>query len=161
MRFQTLAALACATTLMYAPVAFAGEPAAPPTAAAPADAPATLPDATISADEPAAPAADAAPAATPASSADFAGTWGTDAAQCAIPQDQQNAPMVLNDKGFDQHETHCAFTNIETVEGAWKVQAACSVEGDEQPAEFKLSVKGDTLTMEDEAGSNNLIRCKS
>lgn len=154
MRFSTLAALACSAALVFAPAAIAEDKAAAPAAT---DAPATLPDATITADEPAAPAA---PSAAPAKANDFAGTWGADAAQCAVPQDQQNAPMIITDKGFDQHETHCAFTNIETTEGAWKVQAACSVEGDEQPAEFTLSVKDDTLTMSDEAGNTNLVRCK-
>ncbi len=131
MRFPFAATLAIAAALALAPAASAEEtPAA------------------------------AEPAAAAAASSGFAGTWGDDAAQCAVAQDEQNAPMILTEKGFDQHEAHCAFTSVEAVEKSWKVAAKCSVEGDEQSTEFTLSVDGDKLTMGDEGGTHDMMRCK-
>ena len=90
----------------------------------------------------------------------YVGTWGNSAAQCAVPQEQQGAPMVFSKGGYDQHEAHCTFEKMAGESADWKVSAVCVVEGDKQPIDFSLAVKGDTLTMSDEFGKQVLTRCK-
>jgi|GEM_PF-3254855 len=90
----------------------------------------------------------------------FAGTWGSDAAQCAVPQDMQGAPMILTEVGYDQHEAHCSFTKVTpSGDGQWKVEGTCSVEGDEQTMAWDMSVAGDTLSISEGGYTNALKRC--
>lgn len=104
----------------------------------------------------------AAAAALPALAADapYAGTWGTDAAQCKIAQNAEGAPYVITKVGYDQHEAHCTFKSVKPDGSAFKIAAECSVEGDTQPQNFTLSVSGDTLTWTGGPGATKLIRCK-
>lgn len=101
--------------------------------------------------EPAAVEASAPPAALA-----FIGTWSADPADCALPQEADNAPLVFHADGYDQHEAHCTFATLdETAPNTWRVNAACQVEGDEQSAAWDMSVEGDTLTMQ----GQRLQRC--
>lgn len=155
--------LACAQTDM--PAAPSAEPAAD---AAPAAEPAPAaaepaPEATAPAEAPAAPAADAAaaPAAAPAAGDPaYVGTWSEDGAQCGVAQDLENAPMVIAKDRFDQHEAHCTFKSVSGNGNEWKVSATCSVEGDEQPYDFGMSVADNNLAMVDDAGSHVYKRCE-
>ena len=54
-------------------------------------------------------------ASAPASAADpaYVGTWASDLAQCKVPQERQEAPLVLSKDGYDQYETRCKFTSVE------------------------------------------------
>ncbi|WP_439541866.1 hypothetical protein [Hyphomicrobium sp.] len=100
--------------------------------------------------------------ASPACAAEppYVGTWASDLAQCKVEQDRQEAPLVMTEKGYDQHETHCRFKSADEADNQWKVKADCTVEGSDTPYDFTLTVSGDTLTMGDEHGSNDLLRCK-
>jgi len=91
----------------------------------------------------------------------FVGTWGRDAAQCAVPQELQGAPMVFAKDRYDQHEAHCSFSKVSGKAPGWKISASCLVEGDRQAFDFRLSVHGEALTMTDEFGKQILKRCKS
>jgi hypothetical protein len=101
-------------------------------------------------------------ASAPASAADpaYVGTWASDLAQCKVPQERQEAPLVLSKDGYDQYETHCKFTSVEGADSDWKVKSECTVEGTAQPYDFTLTVSGDTLTVTDETGSRDLLLCK-
>lgn len=90
----------------------------------------------------------------------YVGTWASDPAQCKVPQDRPEAPLVLTEKGFDQHETHCTFKSAEGADDEWQVKADCQVEGNREPYDFMLTVSGDTLTVTDEAGTRDLLRCR-
>jgi hypothetical protein len=90
----------------------------------------------------------------------YVGTWGTDAAQCKLPQDTLDAPMIVKAKGYDQFETHCTFTSVRKMPGGWKVQSRCAVEGDKQKHTFVLKVAGDTLTMTEGKVARTLARCR-
>jgi hypothetical protein len=90
----------------------------------------------------------------------YVGTWASDLAQCKVEQDRQEAPLVMTEKGYDQHETHCRFKSADGADNQWTVKADCTVEGSDTPYDFTLTVSGDTLTMGDEHGSNDLLRCK-
>jgi hypothetical protein len=95
----------------------------------------------------------AAPEAAPA----YVGTWAPDAAGCAIPQEQQGAPHIITEDGFDQHEAHCSFVAVTPMgDNEWRVGAQCTVEGDEQNTAFDLAVEGDTLRI---AGGPPQVRC--
>ena len=102
--------------------------------------------------------------AIPARAADpaYVGTWGTNAAQCKVPQDQEGAPMIITAKGYDQHEAHCAFSSVKKKGQRWKIAAKCSVEGDSQKNILLLGVTGDVLlfTVGNHKSSNTLTRCK-
>lgn len=91
--------------------------------------------------------------------AGFVGTWATDLAQCKIGQDRQEAPLVLSERGYDQHESHCTFKSVEGGDGEWKVKSDCTIEGNAEPYDFTLTVSGDTLTVTDESGSRDLLKC--
>jgi hypothetical protein len=96
----------------------------------------------------------------PAHAADYAGTWAADLANCKTPQERADAPLVLSSKGYDQHEAHCTFSGLKpTAAGEWAGKAACSVEGDSQAFEVKLTVSGDTLTLTEDGASRDLLRC--
>ncbi len=90
----------------------------------------------------------------------YVGTWASQPAQCKADQsDKENAPLIMRRNGYDQHETHCTFSNIRKRGSSWVVRSACSVEGDKQRHTLRLSVTGNRLTMRDEHGARTLRRC--
>jgi hypothetical protein len=99
--------------------------------------------------------------ATPASADDpsFVGTWAGDLEQCKTPQEQQGAPMVIAKDRYDQHEAHCEFKSVEGAAPDWKIKADCTVEGNAQPLDFTFTVSGDTLTITDDTGTQDLLKC--
>ena len=90
----------------------------------------------------------------------YVGTWASDIAQCKVEQDRPEAPLVMQEKRYDQHETHCTFKSISGENGEWDVKAGCKVEGSDEPYDFTLTVSGDTLTVTDETGARDLLRCR-
>jgi hypothetical protein len=101
-----------------------------------------------------APAGPASSASVPA----YVGTWAADAAGCGVPQEQMGAPHVFAADRYDQHEAHCTFTSAnQTAPNAWRIEGACSVEGDEQQATWDLVVDGDSMTMA--PNPQRLVRC--
>lgn len=101
-------------------------------------------------------------ASLPARAADpaYVGTWASDLAQCKVPQERQEAPLVLSKDGYDQYETHCTFKSVDGADGEWKVKSDCTVEGTAESYEFTLTVSGDTLTLTDDTGARDLLLCK-
>jgi hypothetical protein len=89
----------------------------------------------------------------------YVGTWGKTAAQCKVPQELANAPMILKAKGYDQHEAHCTFTSVKKSAQVWKVAAACSVQGDKQKDAFTLKVASNKLTMSRGKAASTFVRC--
>jgi hypothetical protein len=90
----------------------------------------------------------------------FAGKWGRDAAQCALAQDAEDAPMVFTESGYDQHETHCSFNSVTEWEaGVWNAIGACTAEGAEQPTNIVLAIEGDRLTINPGVAPQELVRC--
>jgi hypothetical protein len=99
--------------------------------------------------------------ATPASADDpsFVGTWAGDLEQCKTPQEQQGAPMVIAKDRYDQHEAHCEFKSVEGAAPDWKIKADCTIEGGTQAMDFAFTTSGDTLTITDDTGTQDLLRC--
>ncbi len=89
----------------------------------------------------------------------YVGTWASDLAQCKVPQERQEAPLELSKDGYDQYETHCRFSSVEGSGNEWKVSSDCTIEGSAQPYDFALTVSGSTLTVTDDTGSRDLLRC--
>jgi|CXWL01.1.fsa_nt_gi hypothetical protein len=104
-----------------------------------------------------APVEAAAPEPSPASAGPaYVGTWAADAASCSIPQEQRGAPYVFHADGFNQHEAHCTWANVQDLgPTSWRIDAACQVEGSEASLGWTVSVDGDTMTMD----SQRLVRC--
>lgn len=100
------------------------------------------------------------PSPSQAQDAAFVGTWASSEPQCVLPQEDPGAPMVVTQEGFDQNEVHCKFASVTPEASTWKISATCSVQGDEQSHEFTFGVAGDKLTVTDELGTNDMIRCK-
>jgi len=101
-------------------------------------------------------------AAAPARADDpaYVGTWAGDLGQCKIAQDRQEAPLILSKDRYDQHEAHCTFKTVDGKDNEFKITSSCVVEGDQQPYDFKLTVSGDTLTVADDTGARDLLKCK-
>ena len=97
------------------------------------------------------------------SNTSYVGTWGIDLAQCSIPQERQEAPKIVTEDGYDQHEAHCGFTSVTaTGDAQWSIVAECSVEGDLQEIDFNLAVENDELLEwygEDRSDPWRLVRC--
>lgn len=89
----------------------------------------------------------------------YVGTWSGDLEQCKAPQEKQGAPMVIAKDRYDQHEAHCVFSSIEGTAPDWKIKADCTVEGSTQAMEFAFTVSGDTLTITDDTGTQDLLKC--
>lgn len=78
----------------------------------------------------------------------YVGTWAQDKAACGKDQAEDSAPMIMTATGYDQHEAHCAFSNIvEKKPGAWHVDTACTVEGSDENGALSFTVNGDTLAL--------------
>jgi len=91
----------------------------------------------------------------------YAGTWAADLAQCKVGQERQEAPLVLTRDGYDQYETHCQFKSVEGGDdGVWKIGSECTIEGSNEPYDFTLTVSGDTLTVGDDTGTRDLLKCQ-
>ena len=101
-------------------------------------------------------------AAVPARAGDapYVGTWALNIANCRAAQDSQDAPLVIAKDRYDQHEVHCTFKSVTGKDGDYKVAGDCTVEGNAQSYDFMLTVSGDTLTVTDEAGARDFLRCK-
>jgi hypothetical protein len=101
--------------------------------------------------------------ASPAASADdapYACTWALDVATCKTPQESQDAPLVIAKDRYDQHEVHCTFKSVTPKDSDYSIAGDCMVEGNAQSYDFTLTVSGDTLTITDEAGARDFLRCK-
>lgn len=97
---------------------------------------------------------------TASAAEEFAGTWAADLANCKTPQSRQDAPLILSAKGYDQHETHCKFSGLKPAgAGEWTAAAQCSVEGDTQSFDVRLTLSGQTLTLSEDGGGRDLLRC--
>jgi hypothetical protein len=101
-------------------------------------------------------------ASAPAIAADpaYVGTWSRNAAQCKVPQERENAPMIVRAKGYDQYEAHCTFTSVKKSALGWKVAANCSVQGDKQKDAFTLNVAAGKLMMSRNKSTQTFVRCK-
>ncbi len=97
---------------------------------------------------------------TASAAEEFAGTWAADLANCKTPQSRQDAPLILSAKGYDQHETHCKFSGLKPAgAGEWTAAAQCSVEGDTHSFDVRLTLSGQTLTLSEDGGGRDLLRC--
>ena len=98
----------------------------------------------------------AAQAQTPA----YVGTWASEPAQCTVGQEEENAPLIIKVRGYDQHETHCEFTSVSNIGSGWAAKASCDVEGDHQNLSLTLTVAGNRLTIHDKRGDSIYRLCR-
>lgn len=95
----------------------------------------------------------------------YIGTWGTGPAQCALGQDEEDAPLIMTATGYKQHKVYCRFKSTakaDTVERSpetWRVSAECSTGGSSEAYEFTLLLQENSLTFRDNSGDRVLERC--
>ncbi|HAH64781.1 MAG TPA: hypothetical protein DCL72_04735 [Rhizobiales bacterium] len=91
----------------------------------------------------------------------YVGKWAATLALCKNGQEMEIAPLLVTTSGYDQHEGHCTFKSKPKAikAGGWRVKVECSVEGDKQTHDVKLSVKGGRLTLRDENAAHMFERC--
>ena len=89
----------------------------------------------------------------------FIGKWATQPRQCSLPQDDENAPMIVTPKGYDRHEAHCKFTSVRKRGTGWAVKESCAVEGDEQTVDETWTVANGHLTIGDQYGHSSYRLC--
>ena len=91
----------------------------------------------------------------------YVGKWAATLALCKNGQEMEIAPLLVTTSGYDQHEGHCTFKSKPKANkaGSWRAKAECSVEGDKQTHDVKLSVKGGRLTLRDENAAHMFERC--
>jgi hypothetical protein len=95
-----------------------------------------------------------------AADAPYVGTWSLEPRNCGTGQEREEAPLVIAKDRYDQHESHCTFKSVEEKDGDFRIAADCTVEGGQVAHNFTLTVSGDTLTVADEAGARDFLRCK-
>jgi hypothetical protein len=90
----------------------------------------------------------------------YVGTWAASASQCKLPQDVEDAPLVMKPNRYDRHEAHCAFGRVAHTGAKWHTRAACDIEGDKRKRGLTLSVSGRRLTINySDGGSESYQRC--
>jgi hypothetical protein len=95
----------------------------------------------------------------------YVGMWSKRMEHCSTEQKRPGAPMIMTDKGFDQHDLHCTFRKMEPTAAlapgaaTWKMEADCTYGSAQRPMQATISVLGDTLTLVDRGGSNELKKC--
>lgn len=95
----------------------------------------------------------------------YVGLWSKRMEHCSTDQKRPGAPMIMTDKGFDQHDLHCTFRKLEPIaplaEGATTVKMAadCKWGNVDRPMEMTLSVTADKLTLIDAGGTSVLMKC--
>jgi peptidoglycan hydrolase-like protein with peptidoglycan-binding domain len=84
--------------------------------------------------------------------ATFIGEWTPDG-QCA-------APLKINTRAAETKGGRCDFNSIEREgEGAWRIQARCSMGSAPWAANIQLALKGPRLTWTSEKGTTRYFRC--
>jgi len=96
----------------------------------------------------------------------YIGTWGTGPAQCALGQEEEDAPLIMTASGYKQHKVDCRFKSVtakaDTVERSpeiWRVSAECSTGRSKEAYEFTLLLQENSLTFRDNNGDRVLERC--
>ncbi len=102
----------------------------------------------------------AAPAACAEGSEEYVGIWAIEQTYCGEPPASEKSPMAIAKHGYDQFETHCAFTSVEADGQTYAIVAECTVRDDVKTRSFEFTVAGDTLTFTDESGAQELVRCR-
>jgi hypothetical protein len=75
----------------------------------------------------------------------FAGAWSADVKNCRVPQEMENAPMLISPKGYDQPEVHCTFLNLVKSGRTYQAATRCSVQGDSQTGTIRIVMANRTV----------------
>ncbi len=95
----------------------------------------------------------------------YVGMWSKRMEHCSTEQKRPGAPMLMTEKGFDQHDLHCTFRKLDAIAplapgaSTWKMEADCTYGSAQRPMEMTISVAGETLTLIDRGGTNELKKC--
>ncbi len=86
--------------------------------------------------------------AAPAAPGLFDGKWSSAPGSCARAQDSEDAPVLIKNGRYDQHEAHCRWGALAPAgKDAWTAKGSCSVEGSPTRGNFRFKLAGAELTM--------------
>lgn len=86
--------------------------------------------------------------AAPAQAGPFDGRWSSASGACGKDQAEENAPVLIRNGRYDQHEAHCRWGALTPAGvGAWTAKGTCSVEGSPSKGAFRFALSGTELSM--------------
>jgi putative peptidoglycan binding protein len=89
----------------------------------------------------------------------FIGGWGIDPEQCRQATSAR-PPMTISTRRAEAFGAVCEFVSTQREStNAWRMQAACTHNGERWSANIRLTVLGDKLTWSNERGTANYVRC--
>ncbi len=95
-----------------------------------------------------------------AAAGSYIGKWASTPGQCALPQENPRAPLILDELTYDQHEAHCKFYRVYNGAKGLVINARCTIEGDKRLRTFLMDVAGDRLTIRSKRTKPiTLLRC--
>lgn len=90
----------------------------------------------------------------------YVGFWASRPAQCDMPQESPDAPIMMTAGGYNQYETHCTFEKVQRgAPGEYKMVQSCIVDGAKQRDTLEFKVVGDYLILRPDHESATLMRC--
>jgi hypothetical protein len=94
----------------------------------------------------------------PASST-YIGGWAQSVEECQRVRGR-SATLVIRLRGAETDGGKCSFRSVKReVAAMWRIQAACSAEGQSWNANIHLKVTGSTLKWSSERGAETYVRC--
>jgi hypothetical protein len=90
----------------------------------------------------------------------FLGGWALDADECQHLGDSGAAPLIIKSRGAETFNGKCDFRSVKREAAtSWRIQAACSADGDSWNANISLKVVGPNLNWSSERGTETYVRC--
>ena len=94
-----------------------------------------------------------------AASSTFIGGWAQSTEECQHFRGA-GAPLMIRSQGAETDRVKCRFRSVKPeVATTWRIQAACSTEGQSWNANVSLRLTGSSLKWSSEAGSETYVRC--
>jgi hypothetical protein len=92
-------------------------------------------------------------------SSTFVGRWAPGIDECQRLRGS-GAPLVIRARGAETDGGKCSFRSVrQEAATTWRVQAACSAEGQSWNASISLKLTGSNLNWSSERGTETYVRC--
>jgi len=92
-------------------------------------------------------------------SSTFMGGWAPSIDECQHLRGR-SAPLVIRPRGAETDGGKCSFRSVkQEAATTWRVQAACSAEGQSWNANISLKLTGSNLNWSSERGTETYVRC--
>jgi hypothetical protein len=98
--------------------------------------------------------------------APYLGRWTENPAWCAnTDRNSDDMPITITARAIETCASHCRVLSVKRERVVWRIRTSCRDEGqmENEPrtrATYTLRLIGDKLTMRDNTGVQNFVRCK-